>query len=170
MKIRKTGALLLVLLLLAVFACQGLADDGGNELDTSILDAMNMSADEWLKTSTMREYFVGIAILEMVVSGQNDPEITEIMSSALASEDCYITTGTAGLVITVIFFGEDSTLMISYIPLLKTATWNLISGGTSLPILVIASMKSEDLIDEYYTVDSGNVLTVLTTLNTLISE
>ena len=45
-----------------------------------------------------------------------------------------------------------------------------IAGGSSLPILTLATLKSNDTIEDYYSVDSGKVFSVLESLNEIINK
>lgn len=168
MKIIKVISILAIAVMLSSLAGAALAADA-KSLDSTLMDTMDMSVTEWMKTSDTRNTFAALVIVELIVdnSGSDTDKITDIVASALADKHAYI--GGSSKFVTALFFGSTGTVTVVYSPAGKTASWSYMDKS-SAPAKVMSSLKTDGTFNSYYTLSAEKVVEVLQKVQSFVNK
>ena len=170
MKIKTALSLLMTMVMLLSFGGGALAEET-RTLDSTLFDAMELSIDTWMGSDTARAYFAAIAVVELAVDTEapDTDNISSIVPYSLAYGQAYIASSEKNGMVSVLFFGESSSLIMAYLPGSKAAFWSYLDQMDT-PSAAMAALKSEGSFDTYYTLNSENVIEALKKIQEIISE
>ena len=153
-------ALLTVLVL--TFAGLNCFAEDGNYLEPASLNSAKKSANEWVSSSANRQQFVVSMILDSV--GMWSDYDSDVFSYAAAAETIYI--GIHEDVVSVFAFGQSDYFNFLYVPAGGRALFGTepLTGASAMADSAMRNLQNDDLLDQYWKIDSASVFKVLETM------
>ena len=162
MRICKFISILAAAVILASFAAPALADN--QPLKTTLLKGLDRTAEEWMSSKNNREMFAAVATVDLIltVGGTDDQgKVFEAMSSAMAEDKCYAGISNGGMTVSVLYFGDENSVVIFYSPSIDLGEWMMAEGSTSYPKSLMEELKSGGTFESYYQVSGERVVEIL---------
>lgn len=164
---KKFVALLLSLLLTFSVALPAMASEDV-VIETTITDIFEQSAAEWYSEDAARVLLATCMLLDVALG--DDEALNELVVDAVVNDKTYVAISEDGNYLSILFFGANECLTITYSPLLKSNSAFLTEMPSSSASYVMSQAQADDLFASYYNISGDDILTMMDILMQAIEE
>ena len=162
-------ALAILLILVLCLSSAHAEETTSITIETTILSAMDLAAYEWYEDTTSKTALAACIWCDVVLS-DND-QLEAIMTEAI--RDGYVYVAKEGLMLAVIYCGENGSILAIYQP--STDELSITDLDTQISSkyvadVVMEGLKDQGLVSTYSEVEGEDILTVLEIIMEMLEE